>query len=99
MLSYGAALWCMSTTQPGYIADPAQLSGEWATPKEPTYYVEHDEKTYSFFVAPRESEIFSAEEFGKEIAFIYSLLCEGQEPLGAEFEAVWDANIDSLYEA
>ena len=25
-------------------------------------------------------------------------LMQGQEPLGAEFEAIWDANVDRLYE-
>jgi len=39
------------------------------------------------------------ESFGQQIAEIYALLLEGQEPLGAEFEAIWDANVDSLYEA
>ena len=25
-------------------------------------------------------------------------LMQGQEPLGAEFEAIWDANVERLYE-
>jgi len=25
-------------------------------------------------------------------------LMQGQEPLGVEFEAIWDANVDRLYE-
>ena len=33
-----------------------------------------------------------------EIADIFADLAEGQEPLGPEFEAVWDANTDNLYE-
>lgn len=36
--------------------------------------------------------------FASEIAKIYAVLLDGQEPLGAEFEAVWEANVDQLYE-
>jgi hypothetical protein len=39
------------------------------------------------------------ESFGQQVAEIYALLLERQEPLGGEFEAIWDANVDSLYEA
>ena len=30
---------------------------------------------------------------------VYDSLLQGQEPLGAEFEAIWDANVADLYEA
>ena len=33
------------------------------------------------------------------IAEVYASLAEDQEPLGSEFEAVWDANAATLYEA
>ena len=33
-----------------------------------------------------------------ETAFLLPLL-QGQEPLGAEFEAIWDANAADLYES
>lgn len=38
-------------------------------------------------------------DFGVRLAAIYASLCEGQEPLGEEFEAVWDAHAEGLYEA
>jgi hypothetical protein len=38
------------------------------------------------------------EELDAEIAAIYKSLAERQERLGAEFEAVWAANIEELYE-
>ena len=41
----------------------------------------------------------TAQDFGREIAAVYASLSEGQEPLGAEFEAVWDANVADLYES
>ena len=33
------------------------------------------------------------------MAPVYADLMKGQEPLGAEFEAIWDANVADLYEA
>ena len=30
---------------------------------------------------------------------VYDSLLQGQEPLGAEFEANWDANVGDLYES
>ncbi len=35
--------------------------------------------------------------FVREIDRIFVTLSKGQEPLGAEFEAVWDTNVDILY--
>lgn len=32
------------------------------------------------------------------LANLYTNLAKGQEPLGTEFEAVWDANVAELYE-
>jgi hypothetical protein len=34
----------------------------------------------------------------QQLSEIYEELALGQEPLGSDFEAVWDANIDILYE-
>jgi hypothetical protein len=33
-----------------------------------------------------------------ELARVHASLLLGQEPLGAEFEAIWDANVATLYE-
>ena len=38
------------------------------------------------------------EEFEAHLAEIYAELAKDQEPLGAEFESVWDAHTDDLYE-
>lgn len=40
----------------------------------------------------------TAETFANEIAAVYASLSEEQEPLGKDFEDVWDANVDKLYE-
>lgn len=38
------------------------------------------------------------QSFANEIAAVFSALAEGQEPLGGEFESVWNDNLDKLYE-
>ena len=45
------------------------------------------------------SEDSDIQKFAQEIASVYGALAEGQKPLGREFEAVWDANIEQLYES
>lgn len=37
------------------------------------------------------------QEFAAELAKIYADLLAKQQPLGKEFEAVWEANLDKLY--
>ena len=39
------------------------------------------------------------QKFEQKIASIYAELVEKQEPLEREFAAVWDANIEQLYES
>jgi len=73
----------------------------WPVPDTPIYIVPRTSASYSPFV--KQSLIVAPQadsnRFAKEIAGVYASLSEGQEPLGAEFEAIWDANVDSLYEA
>lgn len=38
-------------------------------------------------------------EFAKGIAGLYASLAEGQEPLGREFEEIWDTHAEDLYES
>jgi hypothetical protein len=40
----------------------------------------------------------SISEFPNQIAAVFASLSEGQEPLGSDFETIWDANLDKLYE-
>jgi hypothetical protein len=73
----------------------------WIVRDAPVYFVSQTTTSYSPFVI--ESLILTQQPnvsvFAREIAKVYAALSDGQEPLGAEFEAVWDANVDSLYEA
>ena len=57
------------------------------------------EQERDFFNASLHVEGLSEQEFSQKIAAIYASLLEDQEPLGAEFEAIWDANTDQLYES
>ncbi len=38
-------------------------------------------------------------DFERELAGIFASLREGQEPLGPEFEAIWEENLDALYQS
>lgn len=72
----------------------------WPAPETPVYVTKHESSTFSFFEKTMAFKTpATAADFGHEIASVYALLSEGQEPLGAEFEAIWDENVASLYEA
>ena len=64
---------------------------------EQSYSLNEAIPTNSFFQSSA-AEV-ADEEFAREIASVFATLSEGQEPLGPEFEAVWDANVDVLYES
>ena len=84
-----------------FSAAVATAQVQWPVREVPVYIVLQTAGTYSSFVekavvvAPK----LSSDIFAREIAQVYAALSDGQEPLGAEFEAVWDANTDSLYES
>jgi hypothetical protein len=67
----------------------------WPAP-EPLYVTEHSSPSFSFFEVSLNT---TNQDFAKEIASVFAELSKGQEPLGAEFEAVWDDNLDALYES
>mgnify|MGYP000945778106 CR=1 FL=1 len=75
---------------------------DWPVQDDPAYsvryqhtasYSTYDCGLFSFVTPPT-----TISDFAREIAGLYADLLEGQEPLGAEFEAIWDANVDELYE-
>lgn len=85
-----------NTFMVGITAAMAAVSPAWPAPAGTLYETSHSRPSYSSlsFVSN-----VSTQNFGQQVAEIYALLLEGQEPLGGEFEAIWDANVDSLYEA
>lgn len=84
-----------------FSATMAASQAHWPTREVPAYIVPQTTRTYSSFVDEAVVVIprLDSDIFAREIARVYAALSNGQEPLGAEFEAVWDANIDSLYES
>lgn len=73
----------------------------WRSPiKCGPYEKIHIGPSYSDFVLSLTFPPLSEEaDFARQIAEVYAVLSEGQEFLGADFEAVWDANVDVLYES
>ena len=67
----------------------------WPAP-EPLYVTEHSSPSFSFFEVSLNT---TNQDFAKEVASVFAELSKGQKPLGAEFEAVWDDNLDALYES
>jgi len=82
------------------LAAAMAAGASWPTRETQAFVTDHSGSTYSFFGASLTlDEPSTAQDFGREIATVYALLSDGQEPLGAEFEAVWDANVADLYES
>jgi hypothetical protein len=70
----------------------------WPVRETPAYVTIREGSTFSYF---ERSLKFSATEqdFADSVAGVYATLLQGQEPLGPDFEAIWDANVADLYEA
>ncbi len=85
----------------GLTAAMAVVQVDWPVNEKPVYEVHHINPSYSPFIEKflTSSPISKQMDFAREIAEFYAFLSEGQEPLGSEFEAVWDANVDNLYES
>ena len=72
----------------------------WPSHESPLYVTRYNEPTFSFVGQSLIiMDLTTAEDFRLKISAVYASLSEGQTPLGAEFEAVWDNNIDQLYES
>ena len=68
--------------------------------QKPAYVASPNTPTFSFFDAALAAASTTAStEFARNIAAVFASLSEGQEPLGAEFEAAWDSNADVLYQS
>ncbi len=72
----------------------------WPQSETPAYITTHSPSTSGFVEQSLALEMQpAAHNFGEAIATFYATLLEDQEPLGAEFEAIWDANAAELYES
>lgn len=73
----------------------------WPT-QESNYKVSQNTPSYSNYIGNLISDYALSvplQIFASQIGMIYSALSDGQEPLGSEFEAVWDAHLHELYES
>ena len=67
---------------------------------ESTYSMNQSSSTFSFFEPFCSAEPKMTEhDFAQEVSQVFASLSDGQEPLGSEFEAVWDENLDVLYQS
>lgn len=98
---YGAPI----TASAYFLGIAASLTGAtgggevWATARDRSYITTHAQSTFStienaIHLVPQQPTT----DFSTEVTSIYTNLLASQEPLGAEFEAIWDANIGQLYE-
>ena len=72
---------------------------EWPVHK-PIYSTNQSSPTFNFFEASCAAEPkMTVHDFAQEISQVFASLSEDQEPLGSEFEAVWDENLDVLYQS
>lgn len=72
---------------------------EWPVHK-PIYSTNQSSPTFSFFEVSRVAEPkMTAHDFAQEVSQVFASLSDGQESLGSEFEAVWDENLDVLYQS
>jgi hypothetical protein len=82
----------------GLSAAIAAGTATWPVHDTPAYVTLRDRSTFSNF----EKSLWfgsTAQDFADGIARVYASLLHDQESLGADFEAVWDANVADLYES
>lgn len=82
----------------GLSAALAAGTANWPVRDTPAYVTPRDGSTFSYFDKSLKFGS-TAQDFADSVARVYASLLQGQEPLGAEFEAIWDANVADLYES
>jgi len=82
----------------GLSAVLAAGTANWPVRDTPAYVTPRDGSTFSYFDKSLKFGS-TAQDFADSVARVYASLLQGQEPLGAEFEAIWDANVADLYES
>lgn len=75
-------------------------ANEWQQPAREIYTVSGTNSSYSRFDKINFKYTTQNEQriFAENLSKFYTELLGNQEPLGADFEAIWDANVDLLYE-
>lgn len=79
----------------------APTETHWPSRAPVRYTITDNNPSYSAIAEQIKSSIsdLNSGSFAGRISEFYASLLKGQEPLGLEFESVWDANVDKLYES
>src|SRR5579863_3996243 len=71
----------------------------WPDPTRPAYRRFANSSYSDVTRLMRSATVSMPLSFQVQISKIYASLADGQQELGREFTAIWDANLDALYEA
>lgn len=63
-----------------------------------TWLIQIDNEFITISNEEYEEKYANKKSFEQELREVYNDLSNGQEPLGEEFEKIWDENVDDLYE-
>jgi hypothetical protein len=84
----------------GITAALATGTANWPDRVKPIFETKHVGASYSSFEKTLTfAQVSDEANFANQLADVYAALAGNQEPLGADFEAVWDANVAILYES
>jgi hypothetical protein len=84
----------------GLTAALAATPAIWPDRARPNFVTTHVGASFSSFEKSLSfAPVSEISKFADQIAAVYAELSDGQEPLGAEFEDIWDANVAILYES
>ena len=75
------------------------LQVDWPKAADPPYSNSEQGSSYSSFVNSMARTSIADIEFARNITALYASLSDGQEPLGREFEEIWDTHAENLYES
>ncbi len=70
----------------------------WSETASSPYSVIQQGSSFSAFESSLTKMPVIDSEFAKGFAAFYTTFAEGQEPLGRDFEEIWDTNATNLYE-
>ncbi len=88
-----------TATNVGLLMNDSVPQAVWPVLERPSYTVSGTSSSFSAFdsVLAR-ADMRGRDDFTSAIAAVYATLLSRQEPLGADFETVWDSNTDELYQ-
>jgi hypothetical protein len=81
------------------IGDDQSPQYGWPLPATKSYMLTRHDGSYSFFAQTLALPELSIDTvLAQRVSEVYEALLQSQEPLGRDIEALWEANLTSLYE-